>query len=53
MKETIKEKITRNEKLIADYQKKLKENPSDSETAITIMTLQVAVEELKNELEKE
>ena len=43
------ERIRKQEELIAAYQKKLKENPADADTAVTIMTLQVALEELKKE----
>ena len=43
------ERIREQEKMIAAYQQKLKDNPADADTAVTIMTLQVALEELKKE----
>ena len=44
------ERIREQEELIAAYQQKLKDNPADAETSVTIMTLQVALEELKSNL---
>lgn len=45
-REYLLSRIKEHEKHIAYYQKRLKENPGDLDIAETLMTLQVALEEL-------